>query len=126
MDSSKKLGIEIKEDINEQAKIKVYKNNLLALKELVDLSNIQPIYCNTTNTIIQHNSYITYVSKSVYFNSLKSSMLLGKGNELVIGYNTNNVRQPEIEYLTIIPLVTIELEKGYLFITKLLDDVKML
>lgn len=126
MDSSKKLGIEIKEDINEQAKIKVYKNNLLALKELVDLSSIQPIYCNTTNTIIQHNSYITYVSKSVYFNSLKSSMLFGKGNELIIGYNTNNVRQPEIEYLTIIPLVTIELEKGYLFITKLLDDVKML
>ena len=126
MEQNKKLGIEIKEDIEQQLKVKVYENNLLSLLEIVDINNLQPLYCNSTNTCFYNNQYITYISKCIYSNSLKYSMLMAKANEFVITYNINNIRQPEMVYLTIKPLVTIELEKGYLFINKLLDNVEML
>lgn len=126
MEQNKKLGIEIKEDIEQQLKVKVYENNLLSLLEIVDINNLQPLYCNSTNTCFYNNQYITYISKCIYSNSLRYSMLMAKANEFVITYNINNIRQPEMVYLTIKPLVTIELEKGYLFINKLLDNVEML
>lgn len=126
MEQNKKLGIEIKEDIEQQPNIKVYENNILTLREIVDINNMQPLYCNSTNTCNYNNQYITYISKCVYNNSLKYSMLMAKANEFIVTYNTNNIRQPEIEYFTIKPLVTIELEKGYLFINKLLDNIEML
>ena len=126
MGQNKKLGIEVKENINEQLKIKTYENNLLSLREIVDINNLQPLYCNSTNTCFYNNQYITYISKCLYSNSLRYTMLMAKPNEFIITYNINNIRQPEMLYLTIKPLVTIELERGYLFINKLLDNIEMI
>ena len=126
MEQSKKLGIEIKEDIDQQSKIKVFKNNLCALESLIDITNTSTLYDNTTDTRIYKNEYFVYLENSFYLQMLNFNKLFCDKNEMVIRYNINNHRQPEHEQFIIRPLITIELCDGVLYLTKLLDNTEML
>lgn len=126
MEQSKKLGIEIKEDIDHQPKIKVFKNNLSALESLLDITNTSTLYDNTTDTKIYKNEYFVYLENSFYLQMLNFNKLFCESNEMVIRYNINNRRQPEHVQFIIRPLITIELCDGVLYLIKLLDNVEML
>lgn len=126
MEQSKKLGIEIKEDIDQQPKIKVFKNNLCALESLLDITNTSTLYDNTTDTRIYKNEYFVYLENSFYLQMLNFNKLFCESNEMVIRYNINNRRQPEHVQFIIRPLITIELCDGVLYLIKLLDNVEML
>lgn len=126
MAQSKKLGIEIKEDIDQQPKIKVFKNNLCALESLLDITNTSTLYDNTTDTRIYKNEYFVYLENSFYLQMLNFNKLFCESNEMVIRYNINNRRQPEHVQFIIRPLITIELCDGVLYLIKLLDNVEML
>lgn len=126
MEQSKKLGIEIKEDIDQQPKIKVFKNNLSALESLLDITNTSTLYDNTTDTKIYKNEYFVYLENSFYLQMLNFNKLFCESNEMVIRYNINNRRQPEHVQFIIRPLITIELCDGVLYLIKLLDNVEML
>lgn len=126
MEQNKKLGIEIKEDIEQQPKIKIFKNNLCALESLLDITNTTTLYDNSTDTRIYKNDYFVYLENSFYLQVLNFNKLFCESNEMVIRYNINNRRQPEYEQFIIRPLITIELCDGVLYLTKLLDNVEML
>lgn len=121
---SNKISLGVKYEDSKE--IKVYDNNLFALKDIISIENFYELICNTTNTKIIKNDYFTYIPKEIYNYSLNYNKLFCNEKEFIAYFNINNVRNPEYETINIKPIVNFELSKGYLFITKLLENIKIL
>lgn len=126
MGQNKRLGIEIKEDIDQQPNIKVYEKNITTLSEILDISNVASIYDNSTYTSIVRNEYFTYIKNDLRIKALYYTSLIANPRDMIIPYNTNNKRQPELEQIIITPLFELELEEGIIYVTKVLDNIEIL
>lgn len=95
-----------------------------ALKDIINLENIIKVYDNTTGNEIIKNEYFIFIPKEFYYVfELYNEAFNYKNKELIIPINTNDKRNPEWNNITFDPLFRIEINNGYLFITKLLDNV---
>lgn len=95
-----------------------------ALKDIINLENIIKVYDNTTGNEIIKNEYFIFIPKEFYYVfKLYNEAFNYKNKELIIPINTNDKRNPEWDNITFEPLFRIEINNGYLFITKLLDNV---
>ena len=94
------------------------------LKDIINLENIIKVYDNTTGNEIIKNEYFIFIPKEFYYVfELYNEAFNYKNKELIIPINTNDKRNPEWNNITFDPLFRIEINNGYLFITKLLDNV---
>lgn len=95
-----------------------------ALKDIINLENIIKVYDNTTGNEIIKNEYFIFIPKEFYYVfELYNEAFNYKNKELIIPINTNDKRNPEWDNIIFEPLFRIEINNGYLFITKLLDNV---
>lgn len=95
-----------------------------ALKDIIDMNNIIKVYDNTTGNEIIKNEYFIFIPKEFYYVfELYNAAFNYMNKELIIPINTNDKRNPEWNNITFEPLFKIEINNGYLFIIKLLDNV---
>ena len=126
MAQNKRLGIEIKEDIEQQSNIKVHEKTITTLSEILDISGIVSIYDNCTYTSIIRNESFTYIKNDLRIKALSYTSLIANPRDIIIPYNTNNKRQPELEQIIITPLFELELKEGIIYVTKVLDNIEIL
>lgn len=95
-----------------------------ALKDIIDMNNIIKVYDNTTGNEIIKNEYFIFIPKEFYYVfELYNEAFNYMNKELIIPINTNDKRNPEWNNITFEPLFKIEINNGYLFIIKLLDNI---
>lgn len=99
--------------------LSVYENNLLAIKDIVDITDIKTLYCNSTNKKILENDYIFYVPNIIYNLSEKKYY-----ENDIFCYNINTKQNPEYEEIKISNYkAKFDLPLGKLYIKKYLKDV---
>lgn len=92
-------------------------NNLLVLKDLISIDNLQTINCLKTNKKIHHNSYMVYVQNGININT---NFMFD-----TIFFNITDSRLNENETMNIHYNAKVNLENGVLYLLKYLEDIRV-
>lgn len=113
--NSIKLGL-IKDN-----KTEFFDNAIYGIKHLVDIKNIDTLYCNTTGKKIIKNDSFIYIENEIINNSKKMG-----NDEYEISYNLDSKQEPDYITLNINSLLDIKLTNGVIYILKYLDNVTII
>lgn len=102
-------------------KVTVYDKPMMALLPVINLTDYYEHYCNTTGKKIIRNDYFIYVDDCIINNSRKINE-----EDYKLSYNIDSKQEPEYVSFMFIPILTIKLTHGTIYILKYLDNITVI